>query len=125
MNCYSWLHFTCVSLTVHPLGAVQNGRTPAIIFSLPNNESKLISIEANTATNMVCKSFFIPSCSPTSEAIYCNVQLQVRVHGRMGIAAQRYIVDLGDEQLPVLVRDKHNTASTCQCPLSNSVDTDV
>ena len=40
---------------------VQDGRTPAIIFSLPDNASKLISISANVAANMVSTIF--PSCS--------------------------------------------------------------
>lgn len=61
----------------------KDGRTPAIIFSLPQNESKLISLDSKTATSMV------------------------RVHGRMGLVAQRYNVQLGDEHLPVLPRVIH------------------
>ncbi|KAL3150318.1 hypothetical protein ABBQ32_000165 [Trebouxia sp. C0010 RCD-2024] len=64
----------------------KDGRTPAIIFSMPHNENKLISISANDATNMV------------------------RIHGRMGLAAQRFVVNLGDEQLPVLPRVVHINA---------------
>lgn len=32
---------------------MQAGRTPGIVFSLPGNESKLITLDSNTASNMV------------------------------------------------------------------------
>ncbi|DBA78857.1 hypothetical protein WJX77_002125 [Trebouxia sp. C0004] len=59
------------------------GRTPGIVFSLPGNESKLITLDSNTASNMV------------------------RIHGRRGLVAQLYHIKLGDEQLPVLPRVVH------------------
>lgn len=61
----------------------KSGRTPAIVFSLPGNESKLITIDSNAATKMV------------------------RVHGRRGLVAQRYHIQLGDQQLSVLPRVIH------------------
>lgn len=87
---------------IHILFNLQDGRTPAIIFSMPHNEHKLISISANDATNMVSTILRCPLIpSPLSIGIRT---LQVRIHGRMGLAAQRFFVNLGDEQLPVLVR---------------------
>ena len=90
---------------------MQNGRTPAIIFSLPQNESKLISIAQNTATNMVQPSSSVLAVLTQAyqQSHSTLTTLQVRVHGRMGLAAQRYVVKIGDEDLPVLVSKKHVT----------------
>lgn len=38
------------------------------------------------------------------------IMRQVRVHGRRGLAAQRYNIDLAGKQYPVLVRLLHQTA---------------
>lgn len=104
------------------LGIIQDGRTPAIIFSLPQNESKLISLDSKTATSMVSRHFHCDSAGHVAAFINCILLLQVRVHGRMGLVAQRYNVQLGDEHLPVLVRMKHVTcfgsvAVLCVCSL--------
>lgn len=61
----------------------KDDQTPAIIFSLPGNQQKLITLESNIAKNMV------------------------RHHGRQGLLAQRYHLRLEHEQFPVLPRVVH------------------
>lgn len=70
----------------------KEGRTPAIVFSLPGNQSKLIDLEAR------------------------EVAKQVKQHGRRGIVCRVYNVDMQDEegqsveQHRVLVRQVHVNA---------------
>ena len=106
VKCNFWVCFTAFTSAYPPTETLQDGRTPAIIFSLPDNKSRLVSISANVAANMVSinPSSLLESSTPPKH-YPCTSRLQVRIHGRMGLVAQRYIINLGDEQLPVLVRE--------------------
>ncbi len=90
----------------------KTGRTPAILFSLPQNESRLISVDSKEATSLVRHPYVEEALSLfREEEIQCLLMVmdvQVRIHGRKGLLSRIFQLDLAVpdkavQSYPVLV----------------------
>ena len=63
----------------------KTGRTPAILFSLPFNESQLISLDTKQVTTLVSSSLIVHALVGTGVAL--DVGMHVPRYGTMGGAA--------------------------------------
>lgn len=109
------------SVTGHKLsGLRKEGRTPAILFSLPQNTSQLLALDSQDVSSLVRAAGFArqakvrPECRLGSGASGCSPDAQrhaaqVKEFGRSGLASRRFTLRVNGEDsvftdYPVLAR---------------------
>lgn len=87
-RCSTHLHHSVLT-TVDCFGVAQTGKAPAILFSLPGNQSELLSLDSKEITQLVRgQPFWSPACrslpeQPLIHSLLWNVCGNMWSHGNM------------------------------------------